>query len=94
MERKFVGIEVHPNENPPPKSTVVQKDKDTPEKLKRRMKNYKYNWRIEMLSKPTKITPKADMKAKEKASQYFIHPSVLKFQCPMRLDHLARPPIR
>lgn len=94
MDRKFVGIEVHPNENPPSKSAVEQKDKDTPEKLKGRMNNYKYNWRIDMLSKPTKVTPKADIKAKERASQHLVHPSVLKYQCSMRLDHLARPPIR
>lgn len=92
MERKMIGIEVYPTDSPKPKPEIVVEDKEIPEKLKKIMQKYKYNWRLDMLSKPTKITPKAD--TKPPPPPYFVHPSIRNIECPMRIDHMARPQLR
>lgn len=91
MEKRMIGIEVHPTETPKP--APVKAITDIPEKLKQIMKKYKYNWRINMLSKPTRITPKVDIEAKTTAPSS-VQSSATSTECPMRIDHLSRPPIR
>lgn len=87
-------IEVdHSVEPPPPKpQPVVKENSEIPEKFLKIMKKYKYNWRLDMLSKPNRKTSKY----KPKPDQYesTVPPEALTFQCPKRLDHMARPNLR
>lgn len=83
-----VGIE------PPKPEPVVKEKLEIPDKLLRVMKKYKYNWRLDQLSKkvPYKKTPKYVPKPDQYESP--VPPEALTFECPKRLDHMARPKLR
>lgn len=94
METKVIGIEVQPNEVPKPPAPKVEEEFQIPDKWRAVLKKYKYNWRLAMLAKPKWFTPKVDTKARNLPPPYYVHPSVRNVECPMRIDHLARPPVR
>lgn len=91
----MIGVEVFPTDPPKPKPPPVADDHFViPEAWKKIMKKYKYNWRLDMLAKPKRLTPKVDTKARDLPPPYYVHPSVRTAQCPMRIEHLSRAPIR
>lgn len=93
MEKKVIGIEVHPTETPKPQPKPPE-NFEIPEKWRAIMKKYKYNWRLDMLAIPKRLTAKVDTKARDLPPPYYVHPSVRSIECPMRIEHLSRPPIR
>lgn len=91
----MIGIEVLPTETPAPsKKKHEEGASEISERFREIMKKYKYNWRLDMLSKAKHFTPKLDPSTLYGPPNYYVHPSVRKYECTMRIDHLARPHLR
>lgn len=85
-------IEVdHSVASPLPKPVVKEKS-EIPDKLLKIMKKYKYNWRLDMLSKS--VRPRSKFKPEPDEYRSTVSPGALTFECPRRLDHMSRANLR
>lgn len=85
-------IEIDHSVKPPTPPPAEKEEPEIPEKLLKVMKKYKYNWRLDMLSKPVRRYPKYQKKPDEYEST--VAPDVLTAKCSKRCDHLSRPGLR